>query len=154
MKKLFTLFFVVLLTGCASDRYKVGFDSNPRNAAVICNGRVMGYTPTALSYPRAKITNGIPMSECIAQWSSGVSTKYQDATAADVARYPNGIGQTVQRESGGDYKTDAQSAERAYQQQQQIQQRQANDDDGMPANSGVKVPTYCYKFGNMVTCNK
>jgi hypothetical protein len=155
MKTVLTAVLVLLLSGCASDSYNVVFDSNPQNAAVICNGRFLGYTPHTRWYPIAKITNGFPMSECIAQWSSGTSTRYRDVSASDVAKYPTGIGRIVQREPGGDYKTDAQSAERAHQQTQQLQQQQRiiNQNDDRIPDAGIKMPTYCYKFGQMVTCN-
>ena len=155
MKIVFTALLGLLLSGCASDGYNVSFDSNPQNAAVICKGQVLGYTPHSRPVPITKVINGVPMSDCIAQWSSGVSTRYSDVSASDVARYPNGIRQTVQRASGGDYKTDAQSAEQAYQKRQQLEQQQRiiNQNNNTFKPDLDPGPTYCYKFGNMVTCN-
>ena len=39
----------IFLSGCSS-KYEVTFDSNPRGATLLCNGKNWGYTPMKLYY--------------------------------------------------------------------------------------------------------
>ena len=153
MKTVLTAVLVLLLSGCASDRYAVRFDSDPQGANVVCNGVSQGYTPVTSSLNKTNFTQA---ATCTAKWISGAERTFPTVTIQTMRDYPSGVRVSVTRLSQDGYSQDAQAAQNSYYQQQQLQQQQRiinqNDNNVVP-DAGFKVPTYCYKFGNLVTCN-
>ena len=103
MKKLLLL-LTVFLTGCGGG-YGITYNTVPEGASVICDGVHKGYSPIRLTYDVDKEFNTKP---CYAQWSSGVKKNYSDSW--DTRDWPDGVMQTLQRPSGGDYSQDARFA--------------------------------------------
>ena len=160
MNKIFIVVTVLLLSGCASNRYSVTLDSEPRNAAVTCNGTMIGYTPITKDIDGSKTTgsqSSIP--SCQATWVSGAVQSYP--SVIDTIRYPNGITLTVRRSTGGsDYTQDAQAAMYGAQQRENDRQRQNQQNQQemqniqqQLGNIGRTINTNCYKVGNQVFCN-
>lgn len=111
---------VFFLIGC-SNKYPVTFDSNPKGASLICNGKNWGYTPKTLFYDeRIKKQNYLDISSCSANWISGYSKKYGTISTQ---QFPNGVHQTLERPFGDGYEKDARFALDV--QQIEYQKRQA-----------------------------
>ena len=152
MKTVLTAVLVLLLSGCASDQYSVTYKSDPQGASLVCNGTPMGYTPVTLYYKKTGFTRSQP---CVVKWVSGAEKTVNPLTADVMVRYPDGATITSKRPDQGGYSQDAQAAQNQHYQQQQLQQQQRiiNQNDDRIPDAGIKMPTYCYKFGQMVTCN-
>ena len=97
----------LLLNGC-SNKYEVTFDSNPRGATLICNGKNWGYTPKTLYFDEdVRNYSAIDVSRCSANWVSGYSQNY----STSMKIFPNaGTVTTVNRPTGEGYSVDAQFA--------------------------------------------
>ena len=66
----------LLFNGC-SNKYEVTFDSNPRGATLICNGKNWGYTPKKLYYDEeVRNYSSLDVSSCSANWVSGYKATY------------------------------------------------------------------------------
>jgi hypothetical protein len=125
--KVFTSGFIllVILSGCSS-KYPVTFDSTPQGASIICNGTNWGYTPKTLYYTPSKNSGNLNISQCSANWVSGVSRNY--STSFSMTQFPNGVRQTLQRPRGDGYATDAQFALQVQNSNYQKRQAQAAED--------------------------
>ena len=121
MKKLLLL-LTVFLTGCGGG-YGITYNTVPEGASVICDGVHKGYSPIRLTYDVDKEFNTKP---CYAQWSSGVKKNYSDSW--DTRDWPDGVMQTLQRPSGGDYSKDAEFALKVQEMRQQQQSAQNSAD--------------------------
>lgn len=98
---------ILLISGCSS-KYPVTFDSNPKGAIVVCNGKNWGYTPKTLYYDkRVKQLSSLDINSCSANWVSGYSKDYG---TIPVQQFPNGVRQTLDRPFGDGYEKDAQFA--------------------------------------------
>ena len=113
-----------ILSGCSSSIYPVTFDSNPRGATLICDGKNFGYTPITLYKEKEKLTDleNLPIS-CIARWNSGISKEYP--SYIPLKQYPNGASGTVERGYSEGYTQDAQFALQVEQMKAQQLQAQA-----------------------------
>lgn len=145
MKILITFAASVLLSGCATNsRYAILYDSEPRNAAVTCNGQMVGYTPVYQYVDASEIKPGERrrLPDCRATWVSGATERF--GNVLDVTRHPNGTLFTVRRSpSEAGYTQDAQAAMYGA---QQNNQSNTNYDRG---------PTYttCNKVFGQILCN-
>lgn len=96
-----------ILSGCSS-KYPVTFDSNPRGATIICNGKNWGYSPKTLYYDEVvKENSTLNLGSCSANWISGARRQYG---IIDLTQFPNGVIQTLQRPNVDGYDKDAQFA--------------------------------------------
>lgn len=150
---------VLALSGCATNQFPVQYTSNPSKANISCNGKSLGYTPQTRYYSYedlAKFGNKLRLPNCTATWVSGDTQSFGGSgTVIDTAQYPNGIYRNaVRNPDAPNYTIDAQAALNAEQQQSNNQGNNVSGGyDSYIPNAGVKAPTYCYKFGMMVTCN-
>ncbi len=127
----FCLFFTSLLFSGCSNKYEVTFDSNPRGATLICNGKNWGYTPKKLYYSEeVKNYSSLDVSSCSANWVSGYKATYPK----DMLIFPTGgTVITLDRPTYGEgYPMDAQFALQVEQMEAQQSQaaamhRQANE---------------------------
>ena len=113
-----------LVSGCASNKYSVTYDSNPKGAEVFCNGQSYGYTPVTLYYTLDKQTkkNGVlRTSPCGVKWASGASGPSN--IVFDLKEFPNGVITTTPRPDVDGYATDAEFALKV----QQFKYQQAQD---------------------------
>ncbi|MCG3706506.1 hypothetical protein L5F43_08410 [Aliarcobacter butzleri] len=134
MKSLKYMFIAILcsfiFSGC-SNKYEVTFDSNPRGATLICNGKNWGYTPKKLYYSEeVKNYSSLDVSSCSANWVSGYKATYPK----DMLIFPTGgTVITLDRPTYGEgYPMDAQFALQVEQMEAQQSQaaamhRQANE---------------------------
>lgn len=111
MKMLYVLLIstgtLSILSGCSS-QYTVTFDSNPRGATLVCEGKNMGYTPKTLYFKeQVKKQDTLNISSCSANWVSGAKKPYG---IIPVTQYPDGVRQTLEREQGDGYSKDAEFA--------------------------------------------
>lgn len=110
----------LLATGCAS-QYAVTFDSYPQGATLVCDGRNWGYTPITLYYDKSvKKQETLDLSNCSANWVSGVSINYG---TVPVQQYLEGVRQTQHRPNVPGFQQDAEFALQV--QQMELQKRQA-----------------------------
>ena len=106
---------VLFFNGCASQnadnnsgKYPVIFDSYPQGAALICNGKELGYTPKILYYENDfEGKEVINLSNCSANWVSGARKDYG---IVDIKQSPEGAKQVLQRPDFPGYKKDAKFA--------------------------------------------
>ena len=116
---------IYFLSGCSS-KYSVTFDSNPKGAVVICNGKNWGYTPKTLYYDeRVKQLSSLDISSCSANWVSGYNKNYG---TIPVQQFPNGVKQTLDRPFGDGYEKDAQLALQMQNTEYQRREAQAAED--------------------------
>ncbi len=133
--------FIILFSGC-SNRYEVTFDSNPRGATLICDGRNWGYTPKLLALPieAVKDRSHLDISGCSANWVSGYSEKY----TTKMTIYSTGSTiVTLNRPKGEGYQVDAQFAlqveqMKAQQAQADAAQQQANQQALQNMNQSIQ----------------
>ena len=112
----------LLFNGC-SNKYEVTFDSNPRGATLICNGKNWGYTPKKLYYDEeVRNYSSLDVSSCSANWVSGYKATYPK----DMQIFSSGgTITTLNRPTYGEgYPMDAQFALQV--EQMQAQQAQAS----------------------------
>ena len=159
MNRLFMVVIVLLLGGCGSSKYPVTFTSEPSNAVVTCNNKVMGYTPITLYYEREQIKGDTLPLDCYATYASGLNIKYE--SGIPLKQYPDGANPYVYIKKGYPlYHIDAQAAIQGAQQRENDRQRQnQQNQQEMQAiqqqlgNIGRTTNTNCYKVGNQVFCN-
>lgn len=133
--------FIILFSGCSS-KYEVTFDSNPRGATLICNGKNWGYTPVTLYYDeKVKEYLSLDVSSCSANWVSGYSANYPK----DMTIFPEGgTITTLNRPRYGEgYPIDAQFAlqveqMKAQQAQADAAQQQANQQALQNMNQSIQ----------------
>lgn len=87
LKFAFLISVMMFITGCASNRYSVTFDTVPQGATLICAGQSYGYTPVTRYYSKdASNVNAINVGDCEAVWSSGAKSQYP----SDLAVFESG----------------------------------------------------------------
>jgi hypothetical protein len=112
---------IFIFSGCSS-KYQVSFDSNPKGATLICDGKNWGYTPISLYIDKEKLEGKSSLSmDCSANWISGVKKNYTSKIPLD--KFPEGVSATVERGNGEGYSQDAQFALQV--EQMKAQQTQA-----------------------------
>lgn len=81
--RMFLIACPVMLSGCSlltafSDDFYVRFDSNPRGAAVYCDGAYVGSTPVELNYGKQAISPDgfLNQGNCYAIWGTGARVVY------------------------------------------------------------------------------
>lgn len=119
---------IFIFSGCSS-KYQVSFDSNPKGATLICDGKNWGYTPISLYIDKEKLEGKSSLSiDCSANWISGVKKNYTSKIPLD--KFLEGVSATVERGNGEGYSQDAQFAlqveQMKAQQAQVASQQQAN----------------------------
>lgn len=121
IKYLLAVGTIGLIMSACSSRYPVMFDSNPKGASLVCDGKNWGYTPMWLYYDEiVREYSTLDVSSCSANWISGYSENYP----SDMRIFPEGgTTVTVNRPYGDGYEKDAQFALQV--QQMKIQERQA-----------------------------
>ena len=89
--KTFSLFLIIVITtGCsttANKAMRIGYDSNPRGASIVCNGQNMGYTPHILAFTPTEEqvksdTATIP--PCQIKWVSGATVNVKATVINDL----------------------------------------------------------------------
>lgn len=112
--KISLLFLIaVITTGCSSANkvLRVGFDSNPRGASIVCNGRNMGYTPYVLTYTPTAVdieTNSAMLPSCQLKWSSGATVNVSAKLIHDLQKsLEKGRSGLFQRPNVSGYEKDA-----------------------------------------------
>ena len=138
------LICLTILGGCAS-KYPITYNSEPKGAAVICNGVSKGYTPTTLYYQpdeSSKKQGVMKTVPCKAIWSSGAKQDY--STTWDLKKFPKGVMQTVPRPDVPGYSQDAEFALNV--ENMKSQRKQANAAQNY--NNG-NTPKACKKFGDL-----
>lgn len=145
----------LVLSGCASNKYAVTFDSTPQAATLICNGKSWGYTPKTLYYDeKVKQQYSLDLSGCSANWVSGARLNYGSVS---INEFPNGVRQTLPRPRGEGYAQDAEFEVSV--KSMQAQQRQANAaarqaSAAEKANRNKTYQNFGSQGGNSVQCTK
>lgn len=140
----------IIFSGCSS-KYEVTFDSNPRGATLICNGKNWGYTPIKLYYDEeVKEYKAMNVSSCSANWVSGYSANYPK----DMTIFPEGgTITTLNRPTYGEgYPMDAQFAlqvEQMKAQQSQAQAAQMSAQYQQQANTNQQIQNNLNNLNNL-----
>ena len=130
------LSLIFYLSGCASSSYPVNYNTEPKGASVICNGNNMGYSPVTLNYlpdENNKKTGSMKTVPCMAIWSSGVKKEF--SSTWDLNKFPSGVINTLQRQSGEGYTQDVEFALKV--QLMKNKQAQADTDTNAGSNSSL-----------------
>ncbi len=135
--KIYLITVMLFILGGCSSQYVVTFDSNPKGASLVCNGKNWGATPKKLYYDESvKKQSLINVSDCSANWISGTRTSYP----SNLKVFPSGgTIISVDRPSGDGYVQDAVYALQL--RQTEAAERQNNKTMTCYTNYGV---TTCY----------
>ncbi len=191
-KKILIISIIIATTGCSSDSIKtdslkpdksmlgVVFDSNPRGALIVCDGRSSGYTPATLSFTytkEEKVSGQGFIPSCSLKWISGATvniketkiatTNYGLSFSATENGYKKGLDGVIQRPDITGYEKDAEFAFKT--ETAREQKRQADDMASIQAYSASiamqslinqqkyqSSTTNCYtnQYTGTTTCNK
>jgi hypothetical protein len=160
-QKLIYLLLITFLSGCASG-YKITYNTEPKGASIICNGKNEGYSPVTLDYSpdeNQKKYGSMNTVPCKAIWSSGVKESFTNTW--DLDKFPDGVMQTLQRPSGDGYSQDVNFALKVQQMKNQNAQAQAaaNAQALRDLNQSIKdatpktTNTNCYNTYGGINCN-
>jgi hypothetical protein len=138
-----------ILGGCSS-QYVVTFDSNPKGASLVCNGKNLGHTPRKLYYDESvKQRSTINVGDCSANWISGVRKRYP----SNLKVFPqSGTIISLDRPSGDGYAQDAGYALQLRQTQAAESAASAARDSATAAQRQNNKTTTCYTNYGVTTC--
>lgn len=92
------LFFLAVISGCASNQYAVTIDSNPKGAEVFCNGQSYGYAPVTRYFELDEATKKsgyLRTCQWGLKWVSGATASVNNVY--DLNKFPNGVVWTTPR---------------------------------------------------------
>lgn len=156
------LLLISFLSGCASSGYEITYNTEPRGAAIICDGTNEGYSPVTLTYSpdeNNKKYGTMKTRPCTAIWSSGARKVFSNTW--DLNKFPDGVMQTLPRPDVAGYAQDAEFALKV----QQMKNRQAQAQSAAKAkawrdlNKAIKdatpktTNTNCYNTYSGINCN-
>lgn len=140
--KLIPAMLIIFTAGCSSRQYAVTFDTEPRGATLVCNGKNWGHTPKTLYYDESvRKQPSVNVGHCSANWVSGARESYPN----NITVFPSGGSITkLQRARGNGYSQDANYA---------LQLRQTRAAENASAaqynNSGSSNVVSCKKLGDL-----